>query len=136
MQPIRVSRSVGFDRALAPDAEAVLKGIETELIWRGNHTVRLTPGEYVFRGPGVARTLLPDGGPTTWLVRGGRISFAMPQWSLRVQLDLDPVSLFLVPLGVAAVLARFSGRSARRFRGAAIRARREGVSSPKIPACH
>ncbi|HEX6750765.1 MAG TPA: hypothetical protein VF092_25990 [Longimicrobium sp.] len=104
MQPIRISRVVEFQPALVPDSQAVLRGIETELIWRGNSTLRMTPDEYVFRGPGVARALLPSGGSTTWLVRGGRISTVGTRTELRVELELDPVSLFLVPLAAAAVL--------------------------------
>lgn len=103
VQPIRISRLIAFPAPLAPDGEAVLRGIEIELLWRGARTVSLSPAEYVFRGPGVGGALLPMGGSTTWLVRGGTISFAGPDL-LRVKLDLDPVSLFLVPLAVAAAL--------------------------------
>ena len=103
MQPIRISRALAFPAPLAPDREAVLRGIEMELSWRGGRTVSLSPAEYVFRGPGFGLALMPMGGSTTWLVRGGTVSFAGPDL-LRVKLDLDPVSLFLVPLAVAAAL--------------------------------
>ncbi|HEX8905838.1 MAG TPA: hypothetical protein VF771_13390 [Longimicrobiaceae bacterium] len=103
MQPIRVAQTLEFTPPLRPDPAAVLRGIETELIFRGSRTLRLTADELVFAGPGVWRALMPLGGPTTWLVRGGRITPAGMS-ALRVQLELDPVSLFLVPFIAAAAL--------------------------------
>jgi hypothetical protein len=103
VKPFPLTRALGFPSPLAPDSEAVLRGVEMELCWRGARTVSLTPDEYVFRGPGLGGTLLPQGGSTTWLVRGGTVSWT-GQHALQVKLDLNPVPLFLVPLAAAAAL--------------------------------
>jgi len=86
---------------MIPDTQAVLRGVETELIWHGCTTVGLTRHDYTFTAAG---SLVSAGGPTSWVVRAGRVS-VVNRHELRVELELDPGLLFKVPATIGTFLA-------------------------------